>query len=469
MTTYFGTESAYLTALDSVVSRLEAAEQRIREAEAERLELLAEALDIAACESEHRVASIPSGEKGEIAYRCVRSEVATALHLSERTVERRMSQAYTLTQDYGATFRAFREAVISDQHTSVIIEAGTVIGTGDSPEVIARRAAYEAAVLEIAAVENPSRLRPIARRLAAQHAEQTIDERHSQARTHRRVYLVDGEDGMADLVAHLPAVKAHAIHDRLTRMSRKLAEHEALVQSEAAAVPGNEDPTAAPRRTRDELRADLLSDILLSGSPESIAASGPVGIGAIQAHVQVVVPITEMPQLSGKRPSLDPSEQVSPPAELAGFGPIDGATAQILAGGSQHWDTVRTHRASGQILSVDRYRPSEEMRRRLRARDQHCRFPGCRAPLARCDLDHTVDAQFGGATSTDNLAHLCRGHHTLKHQSGWHVTQGDAGDLTWRSPTGRHYSEKPPSKVRFQPVGSVTDGAVATDPDPPPF
>jgi hypothetical protein len=38
-------------------------------------------------------------------------------------------------------------------------------------------------------------------------------------------------------------------------------------------------------------------------------------------------------------------------------------------------------------------------RRFLRARDQHCRFPGCRRPAIRSEIDHTVDAALGGPTA----------------------------------------------------------------------
>lgn len=96
-----------------------------------------------------------------------------------------------------------------------------------------------------------------------------------------------------------------------------------------------------------------------------------------------------------------------------------------------------------------RCRPGEQMRRMLRARDLHCRFFGCRAPAYRCDIDHTIDAAKGDPTSTDNLAHLCRGHHTLKHHGGWSVSQNKAGVMHWRSPTGRSYADRPPSRVRF--------------------
>ncbi len=100
------------------------------------------------------------------------------------------------------------------------------------------------------------------------------------------------------------------------------------------------------------------------------------------------------------------------------------------------------------------------MRRSLAVRDQHCRFPGCRQPTTRSDLDHTHDWAHGGTTHTRNLAHLCRRHHTLKHHTPWTVTQKPDGTLEWTSPTGTTYPDHPTSTIHF-----------TTDPehDPPPF
>ena len=84
------------------------------------------------------------------------------------------------------------------------------------------------------------------------------------------------------------------------------------------------------------------------------------------------------------------------------------------------------------------------------------------APLARCDLDHTVDAALGGSTATNNLAALCRGHHTLKHHGGWRVRQKADGGLDWQSPTGRQYRERPPSAVRFAAATTVRFAAANT-------
>ncbi|MEJ6490820.1 HNH endonuclease signature motif containing protein, partial [Leucobacter sp. USCH14] len=171
-------------------------------------------------------------------------------------------------------------------------------------------------------------------------------------------------------------------------------------------------------------------------------------VEAVRARVQVVVPVEAL----GAFETLEAfdTESVSVVvAELAGAGPVPLESARRLAGEAPVWERVTVDACSGSVLSVDRYRPSEQMRRLLAARDQHCRFPGCRVPVSRCDLDHTIDAALGGATSTQNLAHLCRGHHVLKHHSGWRVRQSGDGDLCWTSPTGARIRDRPPSRVRF--------------------
>jgi hypothetical protein len=109
----------------------------------------------------------------------------------------------------------------------------------------------------------------------------------------------------------------------------------------------------------------------------------------------------------------------------------------------------------------------------VRVRDRHCRFVGCRQPVHRCDLDHTIDAATGGATSAVNLAHLCRRHHVLKHDTAWTVRQLPGGILEWTSPTGRVYVDTPVSSVAFAAESPHPDpGRSAVDPigdDPPPF
>ncbi|MDP5227290.1 MULTISPECIES: HNH endonuclease signature motif containing protein [Arthrobacter] len=108
---------------------------------------------------------------------------------------------------------------------------------------------------------------------------------------------------------------------------------------------------------------------------------------------------------------------------MTGSHPIDPDTARILAGGVSAWNRVLTDPITGAVLAVDRYRPSEDLKRLLHARDSRCRFPGCNLPANELDLDHTRDAAHGGPTTLGNLAGLCRRHHVLKHQSRWTVRQ----------------------------------------------
>jgi hypothetical protein len=98
-------------------------------------------------------------------------------------------------------------------------------------------------------------------------------------------------------------------------------------------------------------------------------------------------------------------------------------------------------------------------------RDEHCRFPGCRIPTRRCDIDHTIAAEHDGPTELTNLAHLCRRHHTLKHHSAWRVRQTPDGVLHWTSPTGRSYPDLPARTLTFT---SATEPPPEPDPGPPP-
>ena len=148
------------------------------------------------------------------------------------------------------------------------------------------------------------------------------------------------------------------------------------------------------------------------------------------------------------------------PALLAGYGPIDPSLARRLAALAPGWDRVFTDPHTGDVLTVDRYRPSAHLIRYLTARDERCRTPGCTRPAHRCDRDHTTPAAHGGATSHENLAHLCRRHHTVKHHTTWQVRHLGDGTLEWTGPTGRRYTDRPPARVRFVPD---------TTSEPPPF
>ncbi|GAA5035803.1 DUF222 domain-containing protein [Microbacterium fluvii] len=372
----------------------------------------------------------------EIARRSLVAELACAARLSEWTVTRLLIEARDLCERFAPLVAALESGEISRQHVAVIHDAGAAIrDTADLER-------FTTAALARARETTPGRLGPIVRVLAERYLPVSLDERHAQAVADRSVEVRDLADGMASLMAVLPATLAHGIDDRLTAQARAVLAQTADEGESAdagASAEGEqacEGPDADPR-TLAQARTDVFTDLLLGGTPDTIVAGDAAG--AIRATVQVTVPVLTM---------IGESEE---PCLLAGYGPIDSDTARILAANAPWWERLLTHPFTGQVLSVDRYRPSKPMRRMLAARDERCRFPGCRRPVHRCDVDHTVDHALGGETCVCNLAHLCRRHHTLKGASAWTVEQISAGVLVWTSPSGRRHTDRPEPTVRFEP------------------
>ena len=90
------------------------------------------------------------------------------------------------------------------------------------------------------------------------------------------------------------------------------------------------------------------------------------------------------------------------------------------------------------------------LRRAVRKRDQHCRFPGCDLPPAACDVHHLVHRKDGGRHALSNLTLLCRFHHLVAiHRWGWTLTLHPDGTTTAVSPDGSKslHSHSPPIRA----------------------
>jgi Domain of unknown function (DUF222) len=90
------------------------------------------------------------------------------------------------------------------------------------------------------------------------------------------------------------------------------------------------------------------------------------------------------------------------------------------------------------------------LRRAVRKRDRHCRFPGCDLPPAACDIHHLVHRKDGGRHALTNLTMLCRFHHLVAiHRWGWTLTLHPDGTTTAVSPDGRKtlHSHAPPIRA----------------------
>jgi hypothetical protein len=91
------------------------------------------------------------------------------------------------------------------------------------------------------------------------------------------------------------------------------------------------------------------------------------------------------------------------------------------------------------------YQPPPGLREFVAVRDLTCRFPTCRQPAWRCDLDHTEPYDQDGLTCSCNLGGLCRYHHKLKQHPRWRLIQPNPGTFAWITPTGRTYVIGPDS------------------------
>jgi hypothetical protein len=306
--------------------------------------------------------------------------------------------------------RAWRAGLLDARKVATICEQASLLEGDEALRLAATAVDY---ATEPSRSRTAPQLREWLRRRVIAADPDAAQERRQRALGDRRVVITPGDDGVSELWALLPAVEARQIQQVLTETAEQL---------------GGGDP-----RTMDQRRADALVDLLLGqGAPASV-------------QVQVIVPGDT---LTGAGTG---------PATVPGLGPITrGELFELLAtAGRTTWCRVPVDVNTAALSGGPEtgYRPSAALDRAVRARDVTCRFPGCRrsADSSGTDLDHTVPWPTG-QTSLSNLAVLCRRHHRLKHQAGWHVTLAPDGTMTWTTPSGRtlttrawQYTDPPPT------------------------
>jgi hypothetical protein len=359
-----------------------------------------------------------------LAEREFRAELATALRISERSAETLIDEAEILARYLPATRAALAEGRITPRQAHILVDE---LGNLDDGE----RAELERTMLDAADQSAAAFQRAVRRLRETRDADQAAD-RHRRAREGRQVTCQPGRDGMAWLIAHLPAAEALAIDSRLDDLARGLAR----LRNET----GDD-------RSLAQLRADAFGDVLLDRD-----TLGSRRFGDAKPTVVVTVPISVLSGTSQK------------PAEIVGYGPIDDVTARELVGEASVLRRMFTDPRDDAILTLGRtrYRVTDDLRLFLAVRDGRCRFAGCFRRAAACDVDHTDDWAAGGHTDECNLGHLCRGHHTLKHQTRWRIEAIDPdGTVDWVSPTGRRHRSRPARAVSTAHTG---DSAGA---DPP--
>ncbi|GAA4781124.1 HNH endonuclease signature motif containing protein [Microbacterium gilvum] len=201
-------------------------------------------------------------------------------------------------------------------------------------------------------------------------------------------------------------------------------------------------------RTRDQIRADLATDLLLTGAPTTHTIDGSAEkVAAIRGTVAVTIAATTLAGLDDG------------PAMLAGYGPIPADIARRFAADAPGWERIFQNPDTGALHTVDHYTPTAAIRRLVELRDGTCRAPGCMQPAHRCEKDHTVEWERGGPTCAGNLSALCKPHHLLRHHTPWKIHQPEPGKVVWTSPLGFEYATDPPPQTihtgRHSPVGAL--------------
>jgi hypothetical protein len=131
------------------------------------------------------------------------------------------------------------------------------------------------------------------------------------------------------------------------------------------------------------------------------------------------------------------------PGWIPGWGPVIADIARQIAHDQQTnptWQWSATD-DSGQLLhhGQTRRRPTASEEAFIKARDRTCRFPGCRRPAKRCDIDHRRNHAHGGPSHRGNACTECRHHHRLKHERQFEVHPIGPAGFMWQAPDGRLY------------------------------
>ena len=388
-----------------------------------------------------------------------REDVAAALRLSGSTAQMRIDVARTLVNHLPNTCSALAMGEISASHATVIAkETAAAIRNGISEFAIYQ---IEERALAHAEFHTPGQVANKVRTTIAQLAPEEFEEVVDRAREARRVSCYNEADGMATVVAILPAQDAQTVMKsieayilRMNEIDEKKrnsyatnfsARNDSDVKScnsvtgsdakngNAVADANEFSPSTGEQSatdtwsllSADNKRADALTAIL----SQALASN----VDEVRPHRRpVTVNVTiDLPTLLGLAEN---------PGQLSGYGAIPASVARELASDAT-WKRFITDPQTGNLLDYGRekYEPPQALVDFLLARDRTCRFPGCRQPASRSDIDHAQSWESGGETKPENLGLLCRRHHRLKTHGRWALVSNSDGSCEWTSPAGKKY------------------------------
>ena len=363
-----------------------------------------------------------------------REDVATALRLSPTAAQNRIDVARVLVGHLPNTISALATGEISAAHATVIAkETATAIRNGLSEDAVFR---VEQTALAHAEFHTPGQVATKVKTTIAKLAPEEFEEIVDRARDSRRVSCYPEADGMATVVAILPAEDAQTVMKSIEAyiLKRNQEEEACTCGGEDGGVSrasslcshhNQEGATEWSMLSADMKRADALT-LLASQALASMADD----VRPHRRPITISVAI-DLPTLLGLAEN---------PGQLAGYGAIPASVARRLAADGS-WQRFISDPATGNLLDFGRekYTPPQELVDYLLARDRICRFPGCRRTGQSSDIDHSHSWESGGETNPANLGLLCRRHHRMKTHGGWSLESNPDGSCLWKSPKGKTF------------------------------
>ncbi len=432
--------------VEQMLAAAEHSQRRLSAATAEQWGRVADVLAEARSEPQLFAPLSPSATGSErigFALRAAIADLALRLRVGEGTIQAWEGAARTLRERAPRIWELMCDGRVVPRSARITADLLDSIPTDPATD-----AALEDGLLPIVETLAPARYKTRARVLRDRIHPEPPETRHATARAARHARIENDHDGMCTLTLHLPAVSGITAWHRIDGSARHLRARD------------------GETRTLEQIRADVAGDLLTRGVIDGLTRT---------IELAVTVPVLDLlgrddganPGIGDRRGTGDEREthgglreppeagpatvgsgRAAPRAAsiLGGYGPIDPITARELVGEASGLHRILTHPVTGAVLDLDRtrYRIPAELRRWARHHDRECGFPGCGRPAGDCDLDHTRAYTDGGTTSAQNLWHLCRRHHRMKHHSHWTVSRAGPATLTWTSPTGHQQDSDPP-------------------------
>lgn len=350
-----------------------------------------------------------------------REEIAAALRVAPATAQMKIDSARMLANHLPLTADALATGEISPGHATVIArETERAVRAGLSLDSIRQ---IEERALSHAEMHTPGQVANKVKALIAKISPTEFEEAVEAAIEQRKVEFYPESDGMATVIALLPAADALALRNALDAMAQMSLKRDRERAGDASENLSTHLPPREFARTMDNRRADALGEIAAKALADLSDFYKP-------QRKPITVNITmDLPTAMGLADN---------PAMLSDYGPIPASVARALAADGK-WRRFVVDPVSGSLLDYGRetYEPPQVLRDFLMARDRICRFPGCRRPGHLTDIDHSQSWESGGATSAANLGLLCRRHHRMKTHGGWKLESHSDGSCTWTSPNGK--------------------------------